>query len=564
MESSQTEGSAWREQLERVLEIIAEGIVIVGRDGRFLFANAAAERILGLKRSEIIGRTFADLKMKVTTIGGEPISEEDLHFTTVMQTGKPVYNLEHMHERPDGTKVIVSASAVPLFDISGNILVVVNSFTDITDRKRTEEELRESERRFREMLEKAELAAVMLDTQGRITFINDYLLNLTGWQRDEVIGRNWFSIFIPAEQQEQLKDFFFESLAKGEIQAHYKNDIVTSWDERRTISFTNVLLRDLQGNVIGTASIGEDVTERERAAEEIRASRRQVLDILESITDGFVAVDNDWRFTYVNAKAAQLLRRRKEDLLFRTIWDEFPEVVDTTFAKEFLRAVSENKPVVFEEFYPPLGRWFEVHAFPYKTGLSIYFRDISERKEREAKYKRKDELSDVLNNIGSIVNSELHFDKVMQAVISDSAKAIGAEAAAVKLREGEYWVVKYVYGLPEDLIGKQLSDNEAKAAALVLKTKNQLTSNDTYNDERLNSKLMEKYSIRSLLATPLIIKGSVAGVLIFSYRSAPVSFTELEADFASKVAVLLSLVLESARHYAAAQNRHRLSSADDS
>lgn len=674
MEARRPEESAWKEQLERIIEIIAEGIVIVGRDGRFVFANAAAERVLGVKRSGIIGKTFADLKMKVTTVGGKPMPEEDLHFTKVMQIGKPIYDLEHVHERPDGTKVIVSASAVPLLDKSGNILVVVNSFNDITDRKKAEEELKtlskriqlvlesvvegiflidsdgrlelinraasemtgyrpeeslgknfhvlirhsradcspylieecpvihavkagrsihvendvfwrkdgthfpveytaspfieddiakgavvsftdiaerkkaeeelkESERRFREMLEKAELVAVMLDTQGRITFINDYLLNLTGWQRDEVVGKDWFNRFIPPEQQGQLKDFFFESIAKGEIQAHHTNDIITSWDERRTILFTNVLLRDLQGNIIGTASIGEDVTERERAAEEIRESRRQVLDVLESMTDGFVAVDTDWRFTYVNTKAAQLLRRRKEELLFRTMWDAFPGVEDTTFGKEFKRAVGENNPVVFEEFYQPVNKWFEVHAFPYKMGLSIYFRDISERKKREIEYKRKDELSDALNNINAILSSALDFGEIMQRVIVDSARAIGAESAAIELHEDDRWVVRYVYGLPQELIGMQLTDEEAKAAMIVLKTKKQFISNDAYSDERLNAELIRRYSLRSLLAIPLIVKGKVIGILIFSYLSAPVAFSELEADFANKLAVSVSLVL---------------------
>ncbi|HZD60095.1 MAG TPA: PAS domain-containing protein, partial [Anaerolineae bacterium] len=92
-------------------------------------------------------------------------------------------------------------------------------------------------------------------------------------------------------------------------------------------------------------------------------------------------------------KAEQLLGKRKLELLYRTMWEAFPEVVDTTFGKEFRRAVDKDTPVVFEEFYPPLNKWFEVHAFPYKRGLSIYFRDISKRKRVENEYKRRGELS---------------------------------------------------------------------------------------------------------------------------------------------------------------------------
>lgn len=131
------------------------------------------------------------------------------------------------------------------------------------------------------------------------------------------------------------------------------------------------------------ASIGEDVTEQRRAAEEVRESRRQVLDILESITDGFFALDNDWRFMYVNRKAAQLIGRGKEELLFRNMWEAVPETVGTKFDEEYHRAVEEKTPVAFEVFYPPLNKWFEVHAYPFKNGLSVYVSDITERKRIE-------------------------------------------------------------------------------------------------------------------------------------------------------------------------------------
>ncbi|MHB8841889.1 MAG: PAS domain-containing protein, partial [Candidatus Aquicultor sp.] len=240
-----------------------------------------------------------------------------------------------------------------------------------------------------------------LDIQGRITFVNDFLLNLTGWDKDEVIGKDWFDTFIPREQRDQTRRFFFESIAKGEILPHYENDIVTSWDERRTVSFTNVLLRDSRGKILGTASIGHDITVEKQAAEDIRESRRQVLDILESITDGFFAVDNDWRFTYVNHKAEQLLGKRKEEILFKSMWDAFPEVVGTRFYKEFKRAKEEMLPLSFEEFYPPLNNWFEVHVYPYKNGLSGYFDDVTLRKHTEEALKASEKkLLDITSALG--------------------------------------------------------------------------------------------------------------------------------------------------------------------
>ena len=105
--------------------------------------------------------------------------------------------------------------------------------------------------------------------------------------------------------------------------------------------------------------------------------------ILESITDAFFTVDSSWRFTYVNAEAERLLSRTCEDLLNCVVWDEFPEAVGSVFEREYRRAADSQVTVSFEEYFPPLGLWFEVRAFPAADGLSVFFQDVTERKTLE-------------------------------------------------------------------------------------------------------------------------------------------------------------------------------------
>jgi len=104
--------------------------------------------------------------------------------------------------------------------------------------------------------------------------------------------------------------------------------------------------------------------------------------ILESITDAFFALDSDWRFTYVNAQAERLLSRTRGELLGCTVWEEFPGAVGSVFEREYRRAMREQVPVTFEEFFSPLGIWFEVRAFPSAAGLSVFFHDRTEQVER--------------------------------------------------------------------------------------------------------------------------------------------------------------------------------------
>ncbi len=142
-------------------------------------------------------------------------------------------------------------------------------FRDITKRKHAAQELRESERRFRDLLGNVELVSMMLDREGRITYCNGYLLRLSGWRYEEVIGRNWFERFIPPEIAD-LKDSFFAALLANLPEArHHENEILTRSGERRLIRWNNSVLRSGAGDVIGTASIGEDITERKEAADRI-------------------------------------------------------------------------------------------------------------------------------------------------------------------------------------------------------------------------------------------------------------------------------------------------------
>jgi two-component system cell cycle sensor histidine kinase/response regulator CckA len=141
------------------------------------------------------------------------------------------------------------------------------------ERERAGTILRESERRFREMLENIELIAMTLDKKGKITFCNDYLLRKTGWKREEVVGADWFEKFIP-ETETDMKRIFFEIFETRKIPSQHTNAIKTRRGELREIVWNNTMLRDEHSNITGTASIGEDVTDRKKLEEQFRQSQK--------------------------------------------------------------------------------------------------------------------------------------------------------------------------------------------------------------------------------------------------------------------------------------------------
>ncbi len=120
---------------------------------------------------------------------------------------------------------------------------------------------------------------------------------------------------------------------------------------------------------------------------------KQILDILESISDAFFSLDRDWRFTYVNSQATRVLNLSKSELIGKSIWEAFPEAVGTVFEQEYRRAVVEQVTVSFESFYPPLDAWFAVRAYAIDSGLAVYFQDVTEQKAEQANLLQQQQTS---------------------------------------------------------------------------------------------------------------------------------------------------------------------------
>jgi PAS domain S-box-containing protein len=143
-------------------------------------------------------------------------------------------------------------------------------------------------------------------------------------------------------------------------------------------------LQALSRQVMAQLETRKTLAELLQAQQESKqAARNEITHILESITDAFFVLNDEWQFTYLNQQAERLLQRKREELLDQCVWQEFPEAVGSLFQQEYHRAVTEQVSVEFETFYPPLNSWFSVHAYPREQGLSVYFQNINDRKQTE-------------------------------------------------------------------------------------------------------------------------------------------------------------------------------------
>jgi PAS domain S-box-containing protein len=268
----------------------------------YLSVNAAFEQLTGLK--DVAGKRVLEV------IPGLRESNPELFavYGGVAATGNP-----ESFETYVGP--LKSWFSVSVYSTQAEHFVAV--FDNITERKRAEEAQIELERRFRETLENVQLVSAILDQSGNVTFCNEFLLRLTGWTRDEVMGREWCELFVPAGQYDTA--LFSKQLAEKTIPPHFSNEIITRSRDRRQISWNNTILFDSAHNPVGVATIGEDITERLRLENELRQTQK--LETIGRLAGG-VAHDFNNLLAVINGfSSITLAALSREDPLWRHIWE---------------------------------------------------------------------------------------------------------------------------------------------------------------------------------------------------------------------------------------------------
>jgi PAS domain S-box-containing protein len=234
------------------------------------------------------------------------------------------HHQEYRIRRPDGEERWVSCWAQPQRDGGGRVLSLVGMLQDITERRRASDALIQAERRWREILVNLPQIGVSMDPRARIVFANQYFLRLTGWEEQEVLGRNWFDLFIPEAVRDTVRQVFDTVMHAGDTLGFYtyENEIVTRSGEPRNVAWSNVLTKDAQGNVLDVTCIGTDLTERKRAENLLRQSEarfRKILDQVPTIAVQGYAPDGTVRFW--NQASERLYGFTREEALGANLLD---------------------------------------------------------------------------------------------------------------------------------------------------------------------------------------------------------------------------------------------------
>lgn len=257
---------------------------------------------------------------------------------------------------------------------------------------------------------------------------------------------------------------------------------------------------------------------------------------------------------------AALVRFRRRAKYFR------PDVLKLLCYSIAVTIASELMFTLYTDPYGPfnlMGHFLRIIAFflLYRaiiaTALtephSVLFKELAERNEAlaasEERIRQAKEFSDALNDIDASVNSTLELDELLSRVIVQATTAIHADAAAISIRDGDAWVVRYVHRMPDSLVGARRDRDTGRHLFTTAETRRPLIVNDTRADDRVSTDFAQEYGVRSLMTVPLMTSGEVIGVLAFYGLAEGRTFSDEQLDFGSRLAFSLALAIENARLY---------------
>jgi PAS domain S-box-containing protein len=369
------------EKYRNLFENAKDVIVLFDLKANITSVNRAAEEY-GFNKSEVLGKNM----LKFVSRKYWPQLLKDVGQVALGKTAEGRVEID----TPKGDKIAEYRSN-PIFS-DNRVVGIQTILEDITERREAEETARESEEKWHSLVEMAPDGIATLDVKGVITSVNDAFLNLTGYTREQIVGKHFTKLqtIQPKDAARYLR--LMVSALRGKLPrpfeySYVRKDGTIGWGE------AHIGYLKKNGKTIGYQAILREITERKKAEEELRKSEERHKELAESIGDVFFAMDKDLRYTYWNKASERLTGIREKEAIGKTLTEIFPDVKGTPMEQFYLERLRAKKPSTFVNKYNIGGRdyVFDISAYPSRNGLSVFVKDVTDRKRAERELRESEE-----------------------------------------------------------------------------------------------------------------------------------------------------------------------------
>jgi PAS domain S-box-containing protein len=276
------------------------------------------------------------------------------------------------------------------------------------------QQLIKSEQKYRSLVERISDGFLATDLHWNITYINSIAEKMLQHEPGELLGKS-----LREEFPDAIGGAFFtsyeEALRTGNnVHVEEYSRLAKKW-----------IYASAYPSPTGISIFFRDITEQRKAQEEAYQSEERYRILIERITDAFIALDRNWCYTYLNKQAGELIQRIPDEIIGKNIWEEFPQAIGSATYKAFHKAMNEQHYVTNIDYFEPFDLWQENFIYPSKDGISVFIRDITEKKKLEielSEQQRREELRTIATALEAqekernAIGIELH-DNVNQILV---------------------------------------------------------------------------------------------------------------------------------------------------
>ncbi len=311
------------------------------------------------------------------------------------------WNFECGIRRTDGRIRQIWAAGRRFRDAQGKLTRMGGIVQDVTERKHVEEGIRQSETRYRELVENALSAIIRWKSDGTITFFNEYAQKLFGYAAEEIVGKH-ISVILPEREStgKDLSALVLDIVEHPERLSHNVNENVCRDGRRVWMAWTNKPWRDEEGRVKEILAVGMDITEIRHAEKALQESEARYRTLFTSMSEGFalheLIFDSngkpcDYRFLEVNPAFEKATGLKASELIGRTLLEALPGC-EPVWLEHYGRVVLEGVFDRFEEYDRATGRWYDVFAYPAGPNqFAVVFLNVTKHKQSEEALRRSEE-----------------------------------------------------------------------------------------------------------------------------------------------------------------------------
>lgn len=466
---------------------------IFSMDSKFTitFFNKGAEQIFGYKSTDVTGKNISEvMKSKVSDSEREIISQ--------LLKEKKHWSGEIAFINRDGEELVLYASLTAISDPANSITGYVSVVRDITLNKKAEQK----SRYLAALIEQTNDAIISINRKGKILTWNTGASSMFGYTADDVLGKNYFNFF-QVDRGRFSEDKILNLL---ENTGNWHGEAIHSKKNKEKIwvltSFTAIT--NEKGIRTGYVAISQDVTSQKLAEEQlknfnlllekqVKEKTEEITNMLNRLSDGFMALDKDLKFVFLNDSGAEIMGAKKAELIGKNIWSVFPEGVGQAFYNAYKTSMQTQKPMIIESICQPYDKWYYNSIHPSEMGLSIFFRDITDRKHTELALEKSEQNFKQLIELAS--DGIIHADIMGNIMDANTRMCIITGYSKAELLKKNYTDLLFA----EDLTHNPLAFDELQQGKVVLRERRGKRKDGSSIDLEISSKLLPDNRIQSIV-----------------------------------------------------------------